>query len=220
MLVSSPGGGLKAIYKCDNVSLKILGRDFQANLIILDLKGIDVILGMGWLTACDAVLQCAKRSVLLTSPAGERFEFAADPAPSTASTVNQLDGTALEDIRVVCDYPDVFPEELPGMPPDRDVEFVIDLLPGTAPISKRPYRMSSDQLQELKAHIKELLGKGFIRASSSLWGAPVIFVGKKDGTQRMCVDYKSLNDVTIKNKYPLPRIEDLFDQMRGTKGIL
>jgi hypothetical protein len=166
------------------------------------------------------VLQCAKRSVLLTSPAGERFEFAADPAPSTASVVNQLDGTALEDIRVVCDYPDVFPEELPGMPPDRDVEFVIDLLPGTAPISKRPYRMSSDQLQELKAHIKELLGKGFIRASSSLWGAPVIFVGKKDGTQRMCVDYKSLNDVTIKNKYPLPRIEDLFDQMRGTKGIL
>jgi hypothetical protein len=101
---------------------------------------------MGWLTACDAVIQCTKRSVLLTSPAGERFEFATDPAPSTASAMNKLDGTALEDIRVVCDYPDVFPEELPGMPPDRDVEFVIDLLPGTAPISKRPYRMSSDQL--------------------------------------------------------------------------
>jgi hypothetical protein len=145
---------MKAIYKCDNVSLKILGRDFCANLIILDSKGIDVILGMGWLTACDAVIQCAKRSVLLTSPAGERFEFAADPAPSTASAVNKLDGTALEDIRVVCDYPDVFPEELPGMPPDRDVEFVIDLLSGTAPIYKRPYRMSSDQLQELKAQIK------------------------------------------------------------------
>jgi hypothetical protein len=109
---------LKAIYKCDNVSLKILGRDFRANLIIIDSKGIDVILGMRWLTACDAVIQCAKRSVLLTSPAGERFEFAADPAPSTASVVNQLDGTALEDIRVVCDYPGVLPEELPGMPPD------------------------------------------------------------------------------------------------------
>jgi ribonuclease HI len=131
--------------------------------------------------------------------------------------VNQLNGTALEDIRVVCDYPDVFPEELPGMPPDRDVEFVIDLLPGTAPISQRPYRMSSDQLQELKAHIKELMGKGFIRASSSPWGALVILVGKKDGTQRMCVDYRSLNDVTIKNKYPLPRIEDLFDEMRGAQ---
>jgi hypothetical protein len=101
----------------------------------LDSKGIDVILGMGWLTACDAVIQCAKRSILLTSLARERIEFAVDPAPSTASAMNQLNGTALEDIRVVCDYPDVFPEELPGMPPNRDVEFVIDLLPGTAPLS-------------------------------------------------------------------------------------
>jgi hypothetical protein len=208
---------MKAIYKCDNVSLESLGRDFRANLIILDSKGIDVIMGMGWLTACDAVIQCAKRSVLLTSPTGERFEFAADPAPSTASAVNQLDGMALEDIRVVCDYPNVFPEELPGMPPDRDVEFVIDLFPGTTPISKRPYRMSSDQLQELKTQIKELMGNGFICAGSSPSGAPVIFVGKKDGTQRMCVDYRSLNDVTINNKYPMPRIEDLFDQMRGAK---
>jgi hypothetical protein len=208
---------MKAIYKCDNVSLQILGRDFRANLIILDSKGIDVILGMGWLTACDAVIQCSKRSVLLTSPAGERIEFATDPSPSTASVVNRLSGTTLEDLRVLCNYPDVFPEELPGMPPDRDVDFVIDLLPGTSPISKRPYRMSSDQLQDLKAQIKELMGKGFIRASSSPWGAPVIFVGKKDGTQRMCVDYRSLNDVTIKNKYPLLRIEDLFDQMRGAK---
>jgi hypothetical protein len=199
------------------VSLKILGRDFRANLIILDSKGIDVILGIGWLTACDAVIQCSKRLVLLTSPGGEMFEFAADPTPSTTSAVNKLDGTALEYIRVVCDYPDVFPEELPGMPPDRDVEFVIDLLPGTAPISKRLYRMSSDQLQELKAQIKELMGKGFIHASSSPWGATVIFVGKKDGTRRMCVDYRSLNDVTIKNKYPLSCIEDLFDQMRRAK---
>jgi hypothetical protein len=128
-----------------------------------------------------------------------------------------MNGESLEDIKVVCDYPDVFPDELPGMPPDREVEFVIDLLPGTAPISKRPYRMSSDQLLELKKHIKELLENGFIRPSSSPWGAPVIFVEKKDGTQRMCVDYRSLNDVTIKNKYPLPRIDDLFDQMRGAK---
>jgi hypothetical protein len=100
---------MKAIYKCDNFSLKILGRDFRANLIILDSKGIDVILGMGWLTACDAVIQYAKRSVLLTSPAGERFEFAADPAPSTDSAMNQRNGTTLEDIRVVCNNPDVFP---------------------------------------------------------------------------------------------------------------
>jgi hypothetical protein len=94
---------------------------------------------------------------------------------------------------------------------------LIDLLPGTAPISKHPYRMFSDQLQELKAQMKELMGKGFICASSSPWEAPVIFVGKKDGTQRICVDYSSLNDFTIKNKYPLPHIEDLFDHMRGSK---
>jgi hypothetical protein len=123
----------------------------------------------------------------------------------------------LEDIKIVCEYPDVFLEELPGMPPDRDVEFSIELLPGTAPISKRPYRMDVKDLVELKKQIEELLEKGFIRPSSSPWGAPVLFVAKKDGSRRMCVDYRSLNEVTIKNKYPLPRIEDLFDQMRGAK---
>jgi hypothetical protein len=102
---------LKAFYKCDNVSLKILGRDFRANLIILESKGIDVMLWMRWLTVCDVVIQCAKRSILLNSPAGERIEVLADP-PSTASTVNQL-----EDIRLVCEYPDVLLEEMPCMPP-------------------------------------------------------------------------------------------------------
>jgi len=103
------------------------------------------------------------------------------------------------------------------MPPDRDIEFRIDLLPGTAPISTRPYRMDVKNLSELKKQIEELLAKGFIRPSSSPWGAPVIFVDKKDGTRRMCVDYRALNDITIKNKYPLPMIEDFFDQMRGAK---
>jgi hypothetical protein len=115
-----------------------------------------------------------------------------------------------DNIRVVRDFLDVFPEELPGMPPDRKVEFVIDLLPGTAPISKRPYRMSVEELTELQE-------AGYIRLSSSPWGVPVLFVQKKDGSQRMCVDYRSLNDVTVKNKYLLPRIEDLFDQMRGAR---
>jgi hypothetical protein len=125
--------------------------------------------------------------------------------------------TPLDEIRVVCEFPEVFPDDLPGMPPDREVEFVIDLLPGTAPFSKRPYRMSSAQLSELKKQIKELLEKGFIHPSSSPWGALVTFVEKKDDTQRMFVDYRLLNEVTIKNKYPLPRIEDLFDHMRGAK---
>jgi hypothetical protein len=115
----------------------------------------------------------------------------------------------------VCEYPDVFPEELPGMPPDRDIEFSIELLPETTRISKRVYRMDAKDLIELNKQIEELLEKGFIRPSSSPWGAPILFVNKKDGSRRMCVDYRSLNKVTIKNKYPLPRIEDLFDQMRG-----
>jgi hypothetical protein len=117
---------------------------------------------------------------------------------------------------VVRDFPDAFSEELPRMPPDREVEFVIDLLPGTAPISKRPYRMSIEKLKELK-QLTELQEAGYIHPSSSPWGAPVLFVQKKDGLQRMCVDYRSLNDVTVKNKYLLPHIEDLFDQMRGAR---
>ena len=112
--------------------------------------------------------------------------------------------TALEDIPVVCEYPDVFPEELPGMPPDREVEFVIELKPGTTPISKRPYRMPPNELRELKEQLKILLDKDYIRPSSSPWGCPTLFVKKKDGSLRMCVDYRPLNEVTIKNKYPLP----------------
>jgi hypothetical protein len=119
------------------------------------------------------------------------------------------------DVRTVSEFPDVFPEELPGMPPDREIEFVIELVPDTAPIFKRPYRMTANQLAELKEQLQELLDKGYIRPSASPWGAPVIFVPKKDDTQRMCVDYRSLNEVTIKNKYLLPRIDDLFDQLKG-----
>jgi hypothetical protein len=123
----------------------------------------------------------------------------------------------LEDIPVVCEYPDVFPDDLPGMPPDRDVEFVIELQPGTAPISKRPYRMPPKELAGLKVQLQELLDKGYIRPSSSPWGSPSLFVKKKDGSLRMCVDYRPLNAVTIKNKYPLPRIDVLFDQLAGAK---
>jgi hypothetical protein len=129
--------------------------------------------------------------------------------------VNQLNDGANKEDPVVEEFSDVVPEEFPGMPPDHDIKFIIELLLGTTPIAKRPYRMGVDELEELKKQIKELQNKGFIHPSSSPWRAPVIFVDKKDGTQRMCVDYRSLNEVTIKNKYPLPRIDDLFDQLRG-----
>ena len=108
-------------------------------------------------------------------------------------------------------------EELPGMPPDRDIEFVIELIPGTAPISQRPYRMNPEELAEQKKQLADMLSKGLIRPSASPWGSPIIFVDKRDGTTSLCVDYRKLNDVTIRNKYPLPKIEDLFHQMNGAR---
>jgi hypothetical protein len=122
----------------------------------------------------------------------------------------------LKKIQVVCEYADVFPDKLSGMPPDRDIEFAIELQPGTTPISKRPYRMPPAELAELKKQLQELLDKGFIRPSTSPWGCPALFV-KKDESLRLCIDYRPLNAVTIKNKYPLPRIDVLFDQLVGAK---
>ena len=116
---------------------------------------------------------------------------------------------------MVQEFLDVFPSDLPGVPPDRDIDFAIDLEPGTKPISIPPYRMAPAELKELKDQLQDLLSKGFIRPSVSPWGAPVLFVKKKDGTMRMCIDYRQLNKVTVKNKYPLPRIDDLFDQLQG-----
>ncbi|KAL4021466.1 hypothetical protein IC575_020267 [Cucumis melo] len=120
-----------------------------------------------------------------------------------------------EDVPVVKEFLDVFPDDLSGLPPDREIEFTIELLPGTAPISQAPYRMAPSELKELKMQLQELVDKGYIRPSVSPWGAPVLFVKKKDGTLRLCIDYRQLNKVTIHNKYPLPRIDDLFDQLRG-----
>jgi hypothetical protein len=123
----------------------------------------------------------------------------------------------LEDIPVACEFPDVFPEDLPGMPPDRDVEFVIELQPGTTPISIWSYKMTPKELAELKVQLNELLDKGYIRPSSSPWGCPALFVKKKDQSLRLCVDYRPLNVVTVKNKYPLPCIDILFDQLANVK---
>jgi hypothetical protein len=211
VLVSSPGGEMRTKHICPAISITIRGVDFLANLIVLDSMGIDIILGMDWLRKYDRVILCAKRAIRLTKEDGTNMEFSAAIPVEQVSLLNKMLGTSLDEIGIVREYPDVFPEALPGMPPDRDIEFMIELLPGTPPISKRPYRMSVNELVELKKQIAELQSKGFIRPNSSPWGAPVLFVEKKDGTQQMCVDYRPLNEVTIKNKYPLPRIEDLFD---------
>ena len=122
----------------------------------------------------------------------------------------------VEKISVVREFPDVFPEELPGIPLEREVDLAIEIVPGTVPMSRAPYKMAPMELKELKSQLQELLDKGFIRPSVSTWGAPVLFVKKKDGTLQMYIDYRQINKVTVKNKYPLPRIEDLFDQLKGT----
>ena len=133
--------------------------------------------------------------------------YVTDTRVSARSTFDQ--------IPVVSEYPDVFPDDLPGLPPSRQVEFRIDLVPGAAPIARVPYRLAPPEMQELSTQLQELLDKGFIRPSSSPWGAPILFVKKKDGSHRMCIDYRELNKLTVKNRYPLPRIDDLFDQLQG-----
>ena len=119
----------------------------------------------------------------------------------------------LRNISVVVDFADVFPDEVLGLALSRDVNFTIDLIPGAGPVSVAPYRMAPAELTELKKQIEDLLGKKFIRPSASPWGAPILLVKKKDGSSRLCVDYRQLNKLTIKNKYPLPRIDDLLDKL-------
>ncbi|GJZ43611.1 hypothetical protein Tco_0590866, partial [Tanacetum coccineum] len=119
----------------------------------------------------------------------------------------------VEDVPIVRDFPEVFPENLPGIPPTRQVEFQIDLVPGAAPVARAPYRLALSEMKELSDQLQELSNKGFIRPSSSLWGAPVLFVKKNDRSFRMCIDYRELNKLAVKNRYPLPRIDDLFVQL-------
>jgi hypothetical protein len=181
---------------------------------------MDIILRMEWISKHKVLVNCTKKSVKLTTLKGKELEFVAKPVVTTKGAanrmkVNQLDASQGSEVPVVNEFPDVFSKELLGMPPDRDIEFVIELKPGTAPIYKTPYRMATPELADLKQHIKELLDKGFIHPISSPWGALMIFVPKNNGTQRLCVDYHALNEVTVKNKYPLPRIDDLFDQLCG-----
>jgi hypothetical protein len=161
MIVSSPGGDMPVRQLCPKVNLKIRGVDFVANLIVLESKGIDVILGMDWLSKYKVLINCVKKSVKLTTPEGKEIEFVIEPVVTAKGVtnhakVNQLDASQGLEVPVVNEFPDVFPEELPGMPPDRDIKFVIELEPGTAPIYKTPYRMATLELAELKEHIKKL----------------------------------------------------------------
>nr|ABF95994.1 retrotransposon protein, putative, Ty3-gypsy subclass [Oryza sativa Japonica Group] len=212
LLITTPGGVMTAQYYSPAVPIEIQGIPFPSDLILLDTKNLDVILGMNWLAQFQGVVDCARRTVTLYRGPEQPVVFFAPPTSVRSSELHQIE---LSEIPIVREFGDVFPEELPGMPPKREIEFRIDLAPGTTPLYKRPYRMAANELAEVKKQLEELKEKGYIRPSTSPWGAPVIFVEKKDKTKRMCVDYRALNEVTIKNKYPLPRIDDLFDQLKG-----
>jgi hypothetical protein len=169
------------------------------------------------MTRHQVVLDVASRIVEIKSPICGSFTLLLPSQDSTRSCAFATMELPLKKIPVVCEYVDVFLDELPGMPPGRDIEFAIELQPGTTPISKRPYRMPPVELAELKKQLQELLDKGFIRPSTSPWGCLALFVKQKDESLRLCIDYRPLNAVTIKNKYLLPRIDILFDQFVRAK---
>ncbi|KAL0549558.1 hypothetical protein IC582_014043 [Cucumis melo] len=217
--------------------IEIAGHVIEVTLLVLDMLDFDVILGMDWLAANNASIDCSRKEVAFNPPSMASFKFKGEGSRSLPQVISAIraskllsQGTwgilasvvdtrevdvSLSSEPVVRDYPDVFAEELPGLPPHREVEFSIELEPSTVPISRAPYRMAPAELKELKVQLQELLDKGFIRPSVSPWGAPVLFVKKKDGSMRLCIDYRELNKVTVKNRYPLPRIDDLFDQLQG-----
>jgi hypothetical protein len=197
--------------------LNLAGKLYKPSLIVLDGQGLDIILDMGWMRAHKALLDTITRVVQLDSPIHDIHVLQLSSISTATLSVHHTAAQSLEVIPVACEFSYVFLEELSGMPPDRDVEFIIELEPGTAPISRRPYKMTSKELTELMDQLNKLLDKGYIRLSSSPWGCPALFVKKKDQSLRLCVDYQHLNVVTVKNKYPLPRIDILFDQLAGAK---
>ncbi|KAL8147704.1 hypothetical protein AgCh_005141 [Apium graveolens] len=220
---------------CPRCHIEIVGHHFYANLIPFKLGEFDVTLGMDWLSENYAQIDCKNRKVRLQALDGKKkVIFRGNKHEKKFLRIAQVkkllrqnceaylahvvdtsqEVPVLEAIPVVNEFPDVFPDDLPGLPPDREIEFAIDLPPETKPVSKAPYRMAPVEMKELETQLQDLLEKGVIRPSVSPWGAPVLFVKKKDGSMRLCIDYQELNKLTIKNKYPLPRIDDLFDQLR------
>jgi hypothetical protein len=215
--IATPGGKISSNQVCRSVPIQIGKNLMRTDLLLLDLEGMDVLLGMNWMTQHHVSLDISSRTVEIDSPEHEPTIFYLPQQKCRNSCTYAATGIKLKDIPIVCEYPDIFPDDLPGMLPDRDIVFIIELQPGTASISKRSYRMPPNELAELKIQLQDLIDKGFIRPSASPWGCPALFVKKKDNSLRLCVDYHPLNAVTIKNKYPLPCIDILFDQLAGAK---
>ncbi|KAK9002134.1 hypothetical protein V6N11_024822 [Hibiscus sabdariffa] len=217
--------------------LMVQGYVFPVDMMELPFYGFDVILRMDWLVEHRARVDFETKRVSLKLADDHEVVIVGENIKLLSNVVSALEAQRLmddscqaylvyvmnpnmgearpRDIRTVRDFPGVFPEELHGLPPDREVEFVIETHADSVPVSISPYRMALKELKELKTQLQELLDRGFIRPSTSPWGAPVLFVKKKDESLRMCIDYRQLNKMTVKNKYPLPRIDDLFDQLKG-----
>ncbi|KAL0546184.1 hypothetical protein IC582_016090 [Cucumis melo] len=236
--VSTPSGVVMlSKEKIKACQVGVASHMLDVTLLVLDMQDFDVILGMDWLSANHASIDCFRKEFVFNPPSGTSFKFKGPGIVCILKVISVMKASKLlsqstwsilasvVDTRepevplssepVVREYPDVFLDELPGLPPPREINFAIELEPGTAPISRAPYKMAPAELKELKVQLQELLDKGFIRPSVSPWEAPVLFVKKKDGSMRLCIDYRELNKVTVKNRYPLPRIDDLFDQLQG-----
>ncbi|GKD88413.1 hypothetical protein Tco_1363920 [Tanacetum coccineum] len=188
----------------------------------IDLGSLDVIISMDWL-AKNAVIVCDEKIVSI--PYGNEIlivqgDKSYKEKKSTLSIISCVKAQKYMEkgcqLFLAQDFPEVFPEDLPGLPAIRQVEFQIDLVPGVAPVARAPYRLAPSEMEEFSAQLQELSDKGFIKPSSSPWGAPVLFVKKKDDPFRMCINYRELNKLTVKNRYPLQRINDLFDQLQGS----
>jgi hypothetical protein len=216
-MISTLGGQVDANQVAQKVPLKLSGRIFSTNLIILSGQGIDVILGMSWMKLHRAVLDTTGRLVHMDSLVYGKVILHLSAVSRIKASLHRVVELKLKDIHVVWEFLDVFPDYLLGMPLERAIEFKIELQPGTAPIAKAPYKMSPVEMKELKIQLQGLLDKIYICPSTSPWGCSALFVEKKYKELHLCVDYQSLNAVTIKNKYPLPRIDILFDQLVGAQ---
>ncbi|GKD62793.1 putative reverse transcriptase domain-containing protein, partial [Tanacetum coccineum] len=201
-------------------TLNLKNHLFKIDLLPIELGSFDVIVGMDWMAEHRAEVVCSEKyirvpyrnDILIIQ--GERSGVKNESRLEKEET--EASKKQIEDVPVVRDFSEVFPEDLPGLPLTRQVEFHIELIPGAAPVSRAPYRLALAEMKELAEQLKELFDKGFIKPSSSPWGAPILFVKKKDGSFRMCINYRELNKLTVKNRYPLPIIDGLFDQLQGS----
>ncbi|GKA79839.1 putative reverse transcriptase domain-containing protein [Tanacetum coccineum] len=199
--------------------LEIEGHIFDIDLITFGKGSFDVIIEMDWLSKHKVTIICHEKVVRIPLRNGEVLRVVGERPEEKVRQLRsvKVEEYKLDEIVVVKDFPEVFPDDLSGLPHIPEIEFQIELIPGTIPVVKSPYQLAPSKMEELSGQLKELKEKGFIQPSSSPWGALVLFVKKKDGSFRMCIDYRELNKLTIKNRYPPPKIDDLFEQLQGSQ---